>query len=167
MSNRGPGESHVNSSIPHPFDKFITDHFLQPQRYERKGFSKCGNGAGYKRMKRTHRCNSHADLAQLSARSTPGRFKCLLEMRQHGTGIIEENAPGVGQLDPTRLAAKQLHVKLALHCLDAEAERRLLHAKALRGSGDMPFLRNGDEISKVPQLHSHTWIGMSFAVVIL
>src|SRR5262245_45424603 len=156
MSNRGSGESHVNSSMPHPFDKLITDHFLQPQRYQGKGLPKCANGAGYKWMKRTHRCNSHADLAQLSARGTPGRFKCLVEVRQHGASIVEENAPSVGQFDPARLTTKQLHVKLAFHCLDAEAERRLLHAKPLRGSCDMPFLRNGDEVSKVPQLHSHT-----------
>jgi hypothetical protein len=77
-------------------------------------------------------------------------------MRQHGAGIVEENAPGVGQLDPARLAAKQLHAELAFHCFNPEAERGLLHAKPLRGSCDMPFLRNGDEVSKVPQLHSHT-----------
>src|SRR4030095_10618835 len=112
-------------------------------RYERKGFPKCANGAGYKRMKRAHRCNSHADLAQLSARATPRRFKCLLEMRQHGAGIVEENPPGVGQLNPARLAAKQLHIKLPFHCLAAKAERRLVHAKPLRGSCDMSFLRNG------------------------
>src|SRR5262245_16929207 len=156
MSNRGSGESDVNSSIPHPLDKLITDHLLQPQRYERKRFPKRANGAGYERMKRAHRRNSHADLAQLSARGTPRRFKCLAEVRQHGTGIVEENAPGFGQLDTARLAAKQLHIKLAFHCLDAEAERGLLHAKPLRGSRDMPFLRDCDEVSKVPQLQSHT-----------
>src|SRR5262245_1638551 len=107
-------------------------------------------------MKRTHRCNSYADLAQLSTRGTSGRFKCLVEMRQHGAGIVQENAPGVGQLDPARLAPKQLHIKLTFHSLDAEAERGLLHAKPLRGSCNMSFLRNCDEVSEVSQLHSHT-----------
>src|SRR5262245_66318252 len=103
MSNRGAGESHVNSSIPHPLDKLITDHFLQPQRYQRKGFPKCANGAGYKRMKRTHRCNSHADLAQLSARGTPGRLKCLVEVGKEGKGIVEEKAEGDGRIDAGRV----------------------------------------------------------------
>src|SRR5262249_45187709 len=161
------GKSHVNSSIPDPLNKLVTDHFLQPQRYERKRFAKCANGAGYERMKRTHRCNSDADLTQLSARDTPRRFKGLVEVRQHGPHIVEERAPSVRQIDPTCFAMEQLHIELTFHRLDAEAERRLLHAKPLRGSRDMPFLRNGDEVSKVPQLHSHTQIGMNFAVAIL
>src|SRR5262249_1810839 len=167
ISDRTSDESHVNSSISHPFDKLVTDPFVQPLRYERKGFPKRANGAGHKRMKRAHRCNSHADLAQLSARGAPGGLECLVEMRQHGAGIVQESAAGVRQLDPARLAAKKLHVKLAFHRLDAEAERGLLHAKPLRGAGDMPLLRNGDEISEVSQLQGHTQIGMNFAVIIL
>src|SRR5262249_25331020 len=106
IGNRGSGESRVDSSIPQPFDKLITDTFLQPQRYERKRLPKSANGARYKRMKRTHRCHTHTDLAQLAARDTPRRFKCLVEVRQHAAGIVEESAPCVGQLDPTCFAAE-------------------------------------------------------------
>ena len=82
-------------------------------------------------------------------------------------GIVEESAPSVRQFDSACFAAKQLHIKLTFHRLNPEAERGLLHAKPLRGSCDMPFLRNGDEVSKVPQFHSHTKIGMIFAAAIL
>src|SRR5262245_24982592 len=91
-------------------------------------------------MKRTHRGNPHADLAQLSARNTPRRVECLVEVRQHRAGIVEESAPSVRQFDPACFAAEQLHVKLAFHCFNSEAERGLLHAKPLRGSGGVPFL---------------------------
>jgi hypothetical protein len=48
-----------------------------------------------------------------------------------------------------------LNIKFALDRPNLLAQRRLLHAKALRRSRDMFFLGNGDEISKVPQLHRH------------
>jgi hypothetical protein len=38
---------------------------------------------------------------------------------------------------------------------DLLAEWRLLNAKALGGPGDVPFLRDCNEIPEVPQLHCH------------
>jgi hypothetical protein len=45
---------------------------------------------------------------------------------------------------------EELCINFAFDRLDALTERRLLHAKPLRGSCDVPLLSNSDEISKVP-----------------
>jgi hypothetical protein len=80
---------------------------------------------------------------------------------EHCAGVIEESATSVGQLDTPRLASKELYIHFPFDRLDLSAERRLLHAKPLRGARDVPFLGDSDEIPKVAQFHCHTrrvWI---------
>jgi hypothetical protein len=69
--------------------------------------------------------------------------------------MVEQSAARVGQFDAARLATEQLDIKLPFDCPDLLAERRLLHAEALGGPGDVPFLRDCNEIPEVPQLHCH------------
>jgi hypothetical protein len=74
-------------------------------------------------------------------------------VRKGCTRSVEKNAPGFGQLDPARLAEKELHVELVFNRLDPLTERGLLQAKALCGSGNVTFLCNGDKLTEVAQLH--------------
>src|SRR5262244_3543585 len=112
-------------------------------------------------MKWTRGHNPDADSALLASRRAPCRIKSMIELSKDRAGMVEEGAPGVGQLDTARLSVKQLHIKFAFDRLDALTERRLLHAKPLRSPGDVPFLGNSDEILQVPEFHgifSEIWI---------
>ena len=136
------------------FEQFPAKALFQANGYERIGFTKRTNGTRHERVKWTRGHNADADLALLAARRAPCRFKRMIELSKDRAGIVEESVPGSGQLDAARLSVKELRIKLALDRLDALAERRLLHAKPLGGTRDVPFLGDGDEIPKVPELHS-------------
>src|SRR5437868_5592683 len=103
-------------------------------------------------MKWTCGRNAHADSALLAPGRSPRRFKRMVQVCKRCTGIIQESSTSIGQLNTARLTAKQLHIKFALDRLDLLAERRLLHAEPLGGSGDVPFLRNYNEITEMSQL---------------
>ena len=77
----------------------------------------------------------------------------MVDLREHGTGIIKESAAGIGQFDAARLAAEQLGVDFAFDCPDLPTERRRLHAEPLRGPRDVPFLSDRNEIAKLPKFH--------------
>jgi tripartite-type tricarboxylate transporter receptor subunit TctC len=77
----------------------------------------------------------------------------MVDLREHGTGIIKESAAGIGQFDAARLAAEQLGIDFAFDCPDLPTKRRRLQAEPLRGPRDVPFLSDRDEIAKLPQLH--------------
>jgi hypothetical protein len=146
-------EGGINLFVSQQFDEFVAESLFQSQRDQRKSFLKRTNDAWDKWMKRTRRRDPDADTALLTARCAPGRFKCVIELRKDRPGIIEKGPPGIGQLDPARLTAKELHVEFAFDRLDPLTKRRLLHAKPLGGPRDVSFLGNGDEIPEMPQLH--------------
>jgi hypothetical protein len=143
-------EGSINLFVSQQFDEFVPEPLFQSQSDQRKSFLKRANDARDKWMKRTCRRDPDADSALLAARCASGRFKCVVELRKDRAGIIEKGAPRIGQLYPTRLSAKELHVEFAFDRLDALTKRRLLHAKPLGGSRDVTFLGNGDEIPKMP-----------------
>jgi hypothetical protein len=91
----------------------------------------------------------------------------MIELSEDRAGIVEKGAPGVGEFDTARLSVKELHIEFAFDRLDALTERRLLHAEPRRGSRDVPFVGNGDEIPKVSQLHCHIRNDMNFDYGIL
>src|SRR5436309_6500059 len=96
---------------------------------------------------------SHGDAALLAPRGAPCPFKCMVDLREHGAGIIKESAAGIGQFDAARFAAEQLRIDFAFDCPDLSTERRRLQAEPLRGPRDVPFLSDRDEIAKLPQFH--------------
>jgi hypothetical protein len=61
--------------------------------------------------------------------------------------VLDEAAACFGQLDTARQSSEQRHAKFALKCPDLMAQRRLLNAEPLGGTGDVPFLSDGDEIA--------------------
>src|SRR5215813_3520909 len=105
-------------------------------------------------MKRTCGRNPHADSALFAARRAPCCFACVVQLCEHGAGIVEEGATGLGQLDTTPFAAEELRVKFAFQRLDLLAEGRLLHAEPLSGARDVPFLGYCNEIPEVPEFHA-------------
>jgi hypothetical protein len=71
----------------------------------------------------------------------------MVDLREHGTGIIKERAAGVGQFDTARLAAEQLGVDFAFDGRDLPTKRRRLQAEPLRGPCDVPLLSDCYEIA--------------------
>jgi len=49
---------------------------------------------------------AHGDSALFASRCAPGRVKCLVEVTEYCTGVIEESATSVRQLNTPRLAPK-------------------------------------------------------------
>ena len=101
-------------------------------------------------MEWTRGHNPDADSAFFASGGAPCRFKGMIELSKDRAGIVEEGAPGIGQIDTARLSVEEPRIKFAFDRLDALTERRLLHAKPLRGSCDVPFFSDSDEIPKVP-----------------
>src|ERR1700704_6658043 len=99
-------------------------------------------------MKRSRTGIADGDSALLASRRTPCRFERAIELRKHGTGIVEEGMACVSQLYTTRHTAKQLHIALPFDRGDLSAKRWLLHAEPLRCPRDMAFLGHRDEISE-------------------
>jgi hypothetical protein len=77
-------------------------------------------------------------------------------LRDRRARAIKQDTPSLGHLDAARLAAKELNAELGFDCLDPLAKRRLLHAEPLGSPRDVTFLGNGDELTEVAQLDSHT-----------
>src|SRR5262245_50238226 len=80
----------------------------------------------------------------------------MVEVTEHCAGIFEESATSVRQLNTPRLAFKELHTHFPFDRLDLSGKRWLLHAEALSGACDVPFLRDCDEIPEVAQFQCHT-----------
>jgi hypothetical protein len=135
--------------------KLEAKRLFQRHGHERKSVPIGADDARHERMKRTRRRDAHGDAALLASRCAPGRLEGMVETREHFPGVFEEGPAGVGQLDAARFSAEQLDVELALDHLDLLAQWRLLHAEPFGGARDVLFLRDGDEVPEMPQLHCH------------
>ncbi len=90
----------------------------------------------------------------------------MIDLGQNRASIGEQRRAGVGQLDAARLAAKQLNIELPLQRANLLAERWLLHAEPFRRPRDMLFLGDGNEVSKMPELHLPYPIDMNITIII-
>jgi quercetin dioxygenase-like cupin family protein len=118
-------------------------------------------------MKRGGARVAYGDPTLLASRRAPRGFKCVIELGEDCTSIIEKGAAGIGQLDAARLATKQLHVKFLFDRLDQLTEWRLLDAEPIRRSRDVVLLGDRDEISEMPEFHCHMLQHMNIAEAIL
>ena len=96
---------------------------------------------------------AHGDAADLAARGAARAGGGAVDVGQHGFGVGQERAAGVGQRHATRMAHEQLGVDLALQRLDLLAERRLLHVELLRRPRDVALAGDGDEVAEMAQFH--------------
>src|SRR5262245_36554265 len=103
-------------------------------------------------MKRSGRHHAHAETTLLAPCGTACGFERVVVLRERRARTIKENLPRFSQLDPARLAAKELNVELGFDGLDPLAKRRLLYAEPLRGPHDVPFFGDGDEVPEMSQL---------------
>src|SRR5262249_40885842 len=100
--------------------------------------------------------NADADAALLASCSSPCGFESLVEIGENCASIVEQCATSFGELNATRLAAKQLDIEFVLNRLNLAPQSWLWNAEPFRGPRDVTFLCNRDKVAKLSQLHSHT-----------
>ena len=67
--------------------------------------------------------------------------------------MSEEHAAGRQQRHASRRALEQRRPDLVLERADLATHRRLRDVQALRGTADVPFLGNGDEVADLGEAH--------------
>ncbi|GAA2002191.1 hypothetical protein GCM10009755_08450 [Brevibacterium samyangense] len=72
-----------------------------------------------------------------------------VHLGEDGPGPVEEEAAGLGEIDPAGGAREQLGVEFVLELLDLLRQGRLRHVQTGGGATEVAFLRHGDE---VPQM---------------
>ena len=118
-------------------------------------------------MERCGTGEAHGDAALFATGGAAGGGERVVDVGEDRPRILEQGAPGVGQLHPARFAPQQLHPQLGFQSADLLAERRLLHPQAFSGACDVAFLGHGDEVAEVPEFHLPYLFDMDFASAIL
>jgi hypothetical protein len=155
MEGGRPDKRDVHLITGESLAHLVAEPLLKGERHQRKGFPKGTNNPWYKGMKRSRRRNAYAQSALLASSRAAGRFLRAMKMAENCSSILQQRVTSFGQLNTTRLAAKELNIEFSLHRFDLLAERRLLHAQPFGGARDVRFLSDRDEIPKMPHVHCH------------
>src|SRR5262245_39059008 len=99
-------KSGIDLLVSQTFDEFVARVLLQRQRHERVGLPKRADYTRRKWMKWDRRRDPDADSSLLASSRAPCRFTCVVQLCEHGAGIVEERAPSLGQFNTARLAAE-------------------------------------------------------------
>src|SRR4029077_15907015 len=134
-------EDAIDLVMLHLLDQALGEALHERYRHQGKCLAELADDAWDQRVEGHGARISHADAALLATCRAPGGFKRIVDLREHAPGIVEKCAAGIGQFNPARLAAEQLHIEFALNRLDLSAERRRLHIEAFRGPRDISLLR--------------------------
>jgi 3-oxoacyl-[acyl-carrier protein] reductase len=81
-----------------------------------------------------------------------GAFERGTDSLDRNPPLLEQHGAGRGQGDPAAGPLEQRHTELALELADGRRQRRLGHAQARRGPGEVQLLRDRDEIPELAQL---------------
>ena len=76
------------------------------------------------------------------------------DMLQNPSRLFEQQRPGLGQFPAARQAVEERGPYLLLKLTDLQTQWRLLDPEPPGGPGEVPFLGNGHEVPKMPQVHS-------------
>jgi hypothetical protein len=146
-------ESDVELIGFYSFDQLCRVAFGQRQGDSRKGLAELADDTRHQWMERGRTRKSHRELALLTSRRAPRGFNRTIEIGERRTCAFKKGLTGIRQLNSASYTAEQLYPDFFLDCLDEAAERRLLKAKPLSRTGDVPFFRYGDNVTEVPELH--------------
>ena len=76
----------------------------------------------------------------------------LLAAREDRVGVIERDAPGLGQEQPPAATFEEGVTELRFELLDLHRDGGLRDMKTLRGSREVLFVRDGPEVVKVVEV---------------
>jgi len=169
MSGTGPIGERTRAALAQRVHQLAGAALLQAQRHQRMCLAILPDQLRHKRMERGRAGEAEPDPAGLAARRPPGRADRVLDLLQDQLRLGQQGPPGLGQLDPARLAAEQLYLQFAFQRPDLLAQRRLLDAEPLGRARYVPRFGDRDKVSKMAQLHIEniskrllTYIGQSF-----
>lgn len=107
-------------------------------------------------MLRQGRCvGQHAHAALQSARIGRKLAAHGVDLLQHDAGMVEQAAPGIGQLHAAPAALQQRHVEHLLHAADARAGRRQGKVRALGAVRDAAGLGDVAEQAEIGEIEAH------------
>ncbi len=146
-------EGDVDPLVDQPARHFVAEPFLQCQRDTRKCLPVVADGPRHELVERRRRRDRDAKPAHFAARRLPRAEQRALDVGEDLARFAQQFTSGVGQLDAARSPFEKLNLQAGFDRLDLRAERRLMHAQTFGRPRDMAFLRDGDEIAKLPQIH--------------
>ncbi|MDT4875176.1 hypothetical protein FQZ97_1105250 [compost metagenome] len=77
----------------------------------------------------------------------------FVDLDQYPSRFFKEQPSGLAQFDPTIGTLEQPRANLLLQRLDLLAQGRLGDAQGQRGTAEMQFFGDGDEVTQVTQFH--------------
>jgi hypothetical protein len=75
---------------------------------------------------------------------------------EDGASVVEEALARGEQRHPARRPGEERGPELLFERADLTAERRLRDVQALRGAADVPFLRDGNEVTDLREAHGRS-----------
>lgn len=96
------------------------------------------------------------ELPRFSTRSAAGDFSRVLRLCERRSSLQEKGAPGVSELNAAVRPIEEPHAQVLFEPTDLLTEGRLCDVNALRGSTEVEFFRNRDEVPEVTKLHDRT-----------
>ncbi|MNN60883.1 hypothetical protein D3C81_1760910 [compost metagenome] len=121
--------------------------------HRREALAEGMNGLGNLRGERGRRGKADLHLAQLPQLRAPSHVGGLLHLRQHLTGLFEEQPPCLAQFHPTVGTLEQPGPQFLFQGLDLLAQGRLGNTQLLGGTTKVQFFGHGDEVTQMTQLH--------------
>src|SRR5690606_20508645 len=121
--------------------------------------------SGAKRLERAH----HERIERRGFREADAHFPCHPACgalcKQNGSADVTQDAADLCREQPTRFseldsiagAVEQGNAELSLESLDLLRQRRLRDVQPFGRPGEVPFLRDGEEIPEMAQFHIDTY----------
>jgi len=99
------------------------------------------------------RAGPHADRSGLEPHERAHGFAGLVRRSQSNLCVLDEYAPGLGELDPVPGAMEKLDAHLGFDFAQGSGERGLGDTEFLGGSGHVPVRRDRDHLGHRAEFH--------------
>ncbi len=146
-------QADLDGFVEHRIGHVTAAHLAQVQVHRGKALAKGMQRLGDPRRERRRRGEADLHLAQLTQLRTPGNIRGLFHLGQDLARFVEEQAPGLAQLDPAVGALEQARAQFLLQGLDLLTQWRLRNAQLLGSTTEVQFFGHSDEIPQMTQFH--------------
>ncbi len=119
--------------------------FLQRHRNARHALAKPAQHGGHKGVQGGGAGKAHRQPPLLPGRGAAHHVGHAFGTGQHGAGLFQQRQAGLCRAHAARQAAHQQNAQFLFQPAQQARERRLLHAEALGGAGDVAFFGQHDE----------------------
>ena len=150
--NRRPAEAQVELAATHPLEQLKIVGAVEGELDV--GPAAADGGKHHREdAKRRGRVVPDRQLADLAVRGLAGQRQPPARLSQQMAGLIQEDAPGVGQPQAAFFPNEQIGPDLHLEFAHVHAERRRRDVQVRRGLAQVLSLGHRDEIAKLTKVH--------------